>query len=187
MSVFPSSPVYTYPVIFTPVWNTLTSDFENGAEQRRQKWLYAKYDVEIKFNNLSTSDAKTIYEFYMARKGSYESFYFFDPYSFEHVGLYIGTADGVTDIFDIPGKSTSSRVLYENGGVVSSGVSYLVGGGDGAADRIDYVTPPADGTIITIDFAGFVRAKVKFKEDNLNRDNFTLSLFKYGLELKGVK
>jgi len=186
MAVFPTSPEYGYPVVFTPVWNTLKSGYENGSEQRRQKWLYPKYDITIRFNALTEADAKTIYEFYMARNGSYESFYFFDPYAFNHVGLYVGTGDGVEDIFDIPGKSTSVYTHYENGDVVTSGFSVLTGGGDGEADRIDYTTAPPAGTIITIDFTGYLRAKVRFKDDAMDRNNFTTNLFRYGLELKGL-
>ncbi len=186
MAVFPDSIHHNPSFVFTPVWNTLKSKYENGNEQRRQKWLYPKYDVAVQFNALSQVDAKTIYEFYMARKGSYEAFYFFDHYSFDHVGLYVGTGDGSTDVFDIPGITTSARTLYENGSVISSGFSYLTGGGDGAADRVDYTTAPASGVIITIDFTGFVRAKVRFANDNLDRNNFMTNLFKYGLELKGV-
>jgi hypothetical protein len=186
MAVFPDTPQYSYPVVLAPVWNTLKSQFDNGNEQRRQKWLSPKFDVQIAFKALELADAKTIYEFYMARKGSFEAFYFFDPYVFDHVGLFVVTADGSTTIFDIPGKSTSARTLYENGSEVSSGFSYLSGGGDGEADRISYTVAPTAGTIITIDFTGYLRVKCRFKEDNLNRENFTTALFKYGLELKGV-
>lgn len=186
MAVYPTSPMYSYPVTLTPVWNTLISDFEKGAEQRRKKWAYAKYNVIVQYTALSTLDAKTIYEFYMARNGSYESFYFYDPYAFDHVGLYVATGDGVTDVFDIPGSSTSARTLYENDVLVSSGFSYLTGGGDGSSDRVDYVTAPPLGTIITIDFTGYLRAKVRFKDDNLSRENFTTTLMRYGLELQGL-
>jgi len=186
MEVFPDTPKYSYPIVFVPIWHTLKSQFENGSEQRRQKWLYPKYDVKISFEGLERADAKIIYKFYMARKGSYESFYFFDPDPFDHAGLYVGTGDGITDVFDIPGRFTSAQVLYENGYEVSTGFSYLSGGGDGGADRVGYTVSPADGQIITVDFTGFVRAKVRFKDDNLSREDFTAQLFRYGLELKGV-
>lgn len=186
MSVYPTSPMYGYPTVLTPVWNTLISGFENGSEQRRQKWVFAKYDVSVKYPALTLAEAKTLYEFYMARKGALGSFHFYDYYAIDHVGLYVGTGDGVTEIFDIPGSSTSSRVLYENGGVISSGFAYLTGGGDGSSDRVDYDTAPTLGTIITIDFTGFLRVKVRFALDKLNRENFTTILFKYGLELKGL-
>ena len=186
MATFPAAPAPVYPCVVNPIWKTLVSDYEGGGEQRRQKWLYAKYDVKLNYNALSEADAEILWAFYMARKGAYDSFYFYDLYAFDHVGLYIATADGVIDTFDIPGKSTSSRTLYEDSSVISSGFSYLTGGGDSDADRVEYTAAPAVGTIITIDFTGYLRIKCRFKEDQLSRENFITTLFKYGLELKGI-
>jgi len=186
MATFPTSPRPLHPYVVTPVWKTLISDYEGGAEQRRQKWLYAKYDITLKYQKLSNANAQILWAFYMARKGACESFYFYDLYVADHIGLYIATADGILDVFDIPGASTSARTLYENGSEVSSGFSYLTGGGDGDADRVEYTAAPASGTIITIDFTGYLRIKCRFKEDRLSRENFMTTLFRYGLELKGL-
>lgn len=184
--VLPTTPSPQYPGKLTPIWKTLVSDYESGNEQRRQKWLYAKYDVSVNYGALELSDVKTLWEFYMARKGAFESFYYVDVFVMDHVGLYIETCNGTDDTFDLPGLSTSARTLYENGSIVTSGFSYLTGGGDGSADRVEYTTAPAEGTILTIDFTGYLRVKCRFAEDNLNRENFTYNLFKYGLQLKGI-
>lgn len=188
MEVFPSSVAPVYPASITPVWNTSVADFGNGAEQRNQRWLYAKYDVIQKYSHLTSTQAQTLWSFYQARKGAYEAFYFFDTYVFDHEGLYIATGDGSTQIFDLPGKSTSSQAIYENGTpmTVTTDYTILTGGGDGAADRVSFVSVPASGNIYTVDFTGYLRAKVRFRQDSLSRENFMTTLFAMGVDLKGV-
>ena len=187
MQVYPVAPVHTYPLGLTPLWKTLVSDFENGGEQRRQLWLYPKYDISLQYDVLTLANIDLLWAFYMARKGAYEAFYFYDLYMSSHIGAYVATGNGTTDIFDIPGASTSSITLYVNGSVVSSGFSYLPGGGDGNADRIDFTTAPALGAIITVSFTGYLRIKCRFAEDKLTKENFTVNLFKTGIQLKGCK
>jgi len=187
MQVYPTTPAPLYPYTITPVWRTLLSEFETGSEQRRSKWVFPVYDVNLQYPVLSATNSALLWAFYMARKGSAEAFWFYDLYSSAHIAHYVGVGNGTTDIFDLPGKSTSSRTLYVDGSVVSSGFAYLTGGGDGSSDRVDFETAPALGAIITVSFTGYLRAKVRFEEDRLDRENFTINLFKYGIKLKGVK
>jgi len=192
-STFPASPVPKEPVLITPRFKTLISDFESGGEQRRQKWLYAKYDVQIAFPLLEMSDIQTLWDFYMARKGAYEAFWFFDPrpglgMTVAHDGLYVGTGDGATEVFDLPGKSTSSQTIYVDGveQTVTTDYVILTGGGDGSADRVDFVGIPNAGEIITCDFTGELRMRVRFAADGLNLELFTLMLQTVGIQLIGL-
>lgn len=190
MQVFPTSPVPNYPMIVSPVWNTLISPFDNVngvSEQRRQKSLFPVYDASITYTALTLTQVGTLWAFYMARRGAYEAFLLFDLYVMAHTGLLVGIGDDTTDIFDIPGASTSSRTLYVDGSAITTGFSYLSAGGDGGSDRVDFTTAPALGSIITIDFTGYLRIKCRFEEDRLDRENFTTALFKTGLKLKGCK
>jgi len=186
MDIFPESPVPVYPAVITPVWKTLISDYEEGGEQRRSKWMFAKYDVTQQYKNINLTEARILWDFYMAQKGAYKTFYFFDFYALNHNEMYVGTGDGSISTFDIPGKSTSSRKLYVNGTETTTGFSYLAGGGDGNADRVQFTTAPASGQIITIDFTGCLRIKCRFEQDKLDRENFIINLFRYGIKLKGV-
>ena len=188
--VFPESILPIYPVTITPIWQTITSRFDGGGEQRRQKQLYATYDVSLKFTALSGPDAQTLWAFYMARKGAAQAFWFYDPapsigITTTHAGLYVGAGDGSTDIFDLPGKSTSARTIYL-GGVEETGLSYLTGGGDGNADRVDFTSAPAAGQIITVDFTGVLRIRARFAIDRLSRELFMTVLFNFGIQLKGL-
>ena len=190
MEVFPAAPAPVYPMTITPVWNTLISTYDNvksASEQRRQGALFPLYDATVFYDALEISEIGILWAFYMARRGALGAFLLYDLYVMAHAGQYVGVGDGVTDIFDIPGKSTSSRTLYINGVSESSGFAYLTGGGDGGSDRVDFTTAPALGSIITIDFTGYLRIKCRFEEDRLDRENFTTVLFKTGLKMKGCK
>lgn len=183
MDVYPDIPIPIYPLTVTPVWKTAIS--KNGT-QRRGRWLYAKYNVTVQYTRLDATGAKIIWAFYMARKGALGAFYIFDLYVYDHVGLYLATGDAATTIFDLPGKSTSARTLYVNGAETATGFSYLSGGGDGSADRVEFTTAPALGAIITLDFTGYLRIKCRFENDKLDRVNFLRSLMRYGVELTGL-
>jgi len=103
MATFPEDPKPVYPLVVTPVWNTIISQTGTGKEQRLQKSLFAVYDVTVKYYGLSSADAKTLWEFYMARKGAFEAFYIYDlallaGVSFVHTGMYAGVGDGADGV-----------------------------------------------------------------------------------------
>lgn len=195
MAIFPESLIPAHPFDIEPEWNTLVKDTDGGAEQRRQKSLYPRFNARFRLNALESADAQTMWDFYMARKGRFESFYFFDPVpNISGIGttsyddLYIGTGDGSTDIWDLPGKSTSSQVIYIDGATQTLSTDYaiLTGGGDGSADRVDFVTAPALGEAISCDFTGKLRINCRFAQDRLSRSLFMTVLFTFGIELKGL-
>ena len=62
----------------------------------------------------------------------------------------------------------------------------LTGGGDGSADRVDFVTAPATGESISCDFTGKLRINCRFAQDRLSRELFINILFAYGIELRGL-
>lgn len=185
MAVFPDV-IPTYGSEIIPVFRTIISPFDTDNEQRVAKRQFAIFDVKVRFPRLSQADARLVWDFYCARKGSFQSFYWFAPESDEYKGLYVCTADGVTETFDLPGKSTASRTLYENGVVKSSGFSYLTGGGEGNADRIQFTGAPAAGNVYSIDMAGILRVKCRFREDRLPKEYFDHLLYQMGLDLKGL-
>ena len=192
MSTWPESdPKPRYPLHTEIEFGTLISAFDGGTEQRRQKLLYPRYNVTIRYNAISKTEAQTLWNFYVARKGSYESFFCYDlalllQHSFAHTDQYCGTGDSATTIFDIPGRSTSSRTVYLDNIEQTSGITYLTGGGASSADRIQFSAAPTSGEIITVDFAGYLRMKVRFAEDKLTRENFVYKLYSYGIQLKGL-
>lgn len=191
MAVYPESPRPVYPAVIEPEWGTLVSEFDSGAEARRSRWTFPKYNITLKYQALTAANQQILWTFYMARKGAYEAFWFYDPAAASgivtsHAGQYVGVGNASTQAFDLPGKSTSSRSVYLDGVVQSSGFSYGTGTGDGAADQVTFTSPPAAGVIITADFAGTLRMRCRFAADRLSRESFSRLLFNYGIQLKGL-
>lgn len=185
-AVYPESPRPIFPVVIEPEWKTLISETDGEFEQRRQKRLFARYNVRVQYTRLSAAGMQALWNFYMARKGSAQAFYFYDPASMTHLGLYAGVGDGETLVFDLPGKATGSQSVYLDGAAQSSGVTMLAGGGDGDADRVEFAAAPPAGALVTCDFTGRLRVRCRFAADRLPREWFVRMLFNIGIELKGL-
>lgn len=190
MALYPETPIPQYPYDITEVWKTTITPFDSGREQRRQKQVFPKYDIAFSYNTLTLTEFNLLWNFYHARRGSYEAFYVYlpdqEPALWE--GLGVGTGDGSTTIFDLPGKSTSSQKIYINGveQVVTVQYSILIGGGAENSDRVRFVTAPAVNEIISCDFAGYMRNRCRFANDKMTRTQFAHALYSTGLELKGL-
>jgi len=187
MAEYPTTPKPQYPYDLIVNWKTITTAFDSGKEQRRQKQTYAKYDVGLTYNQVSDSDFQTIWNFYTARKGSFEAFYFYTLATSDYDGLFIGTGNASTVTFDLPGKSTSSVTIYNNGETVSSDdYTLLTGGGTESSDRITFDTAPVLNAILTCDFTGYMRIRCRFEEDKLTKSAFAMAFYKTGIKLKGL-
>jgi uncharacterized protein (TIGR02217 family) len=79
MASFPTTPKAVYSFTKEVEFKTLISQFENGVEQRRNKWSQGKRQFTVLFDLLSPTNMGYLYDFYVARKGSYESFVYIDP------------------------------------------------------------------------------------------------------------
>jgi len=193
MATFPESPVPSYPLTIGQEWRTIKTGMDSGYEERTAKWLFPKYNVTVRYGAISATNAQTLWNFYLARKGSYEAFYIYDlsllkSITKAHTDQYIGTGDGVTEVFDIPGRSTSSQTIYIDSVAQTVTTDYVIltGGGTSSSDRVDFVTPPDLGTIITANFSGYLRMRVRFADDNMSQDLFFASLYTCGLSMKGL-
>ncbi len=187
MAEFPASPAPNDPVAITPVWKTNVTGVDSGKEQRRQKWTFPKYDVSLLYDLISPqSNMQLLWDFYMARKGAAEAFHFYFRRLGTHKAQYVGHGDGVTTIFDLPGKSTSSQAIYFDEVVQGSGFSYLTGGGSSSSDRVEFAAAPPDGTVISCDFVGFLRNRCRFEEDRMTEERFYVTCYRTGLRLKGL-
>lgn len=187
MAEYPTSPVPQYPYELSTNWKTITSAFDSGVEQRRQKQTYPKYDVSLSYGALGEADLQTLWNFYRSMNGSLTAFYFYTIESADWDGLFVGTGNGTALTFDLPGKSTSAQVIYINGVAVDpDDYTLVVGGGTENADRVTFDTEPAVNDIITCDFTGYMRIRCRFKEDKMSKVRFEAAIYKTGLELKGL-
>lgn len=197
MAKFPSYTTvgYTSPLKVSIIFKNLKSNFDDlGSEKRRRKWLFPKRNITLVYDYITSAKAKIIWDFYKARYGSYEAFNFFFKDEDSYTDEYVGTGDGSTTGFDMPGKETSARSLYvdeelysEAADATSEGDYYIVseGGADGA-DNIQFNSIPPIGGRITVDFTGLLKVRCRFKEDNLDYTQIVLRLTTIGITLKGL-
>lgn len=60
-------------------YNTLITQFENGAEQRRNKWANPLRTFKLVYKNRPESEVDTLKTFHTSKKGAYTSFTFTNP------------------------------------------------------------------------------------------------------------
>lgn len=188
MISYPTDPKPSFPCEISIEYKTLISQFETGKELAHQQWRFPKRHINLQYNVLTMSEIKSLWDFYVSRKGSLLPFLFFDTYSKDngnnpnsYIDEFVGRSEGSTIIFDIPGKSTSLQTIYVDG--ISTAVTILTGTGDGGADQAQFSSAPLDGSLITIDFTGHIRYKMRFAQDKLSKEFFTVMLYKVGIEL----
>lgn len=170
----------------TPRWMTVISKFDATTEQRKQKALFAVYDVSFSYDLIEITDEQMLWAFYMARKGAAEAFYIYDIYLWPHKALFVGWGNAATLTFDLPGKTTSEQAIYFDGVPQSSGYTILSGGGTEGSDRVTFTAPPAAGVLITCDLIGYLRMRVRYKEDKLSRRSFANMIFRGSVDLVGL-
>ena len=204
MSIYPSSTSvpYTDPVSIGIRFKTIVSNFDElGEEKRKQKWTYPKRNVVLKYGMVAKDEAETLWKFYQARAGKYNSFSWFESTGIgttaynSYVGEYVGTGDSTTLVFNLPAiDSSGSHTLYLAGGAVSTSdyVLAALGGPDGE-DKITFVSSAAGGLPvptsterITYDFTGRLKIRCRFSEDIFSFDNFYDRLVNAGVKLSGL-
>jgi len=181
----------------THEFKTLVSKFDDeGEENRKQKWLYPKRRIRVRYNFISKAHAETLWEFYLARKGRYGAFNFFVPepqltYP-SYTGEYVGTGDGSTEVFNLPCKSAVSYTVYIDNSEQTEGINYnfTSGGGTDGADKIAFddsnMVSPSDGAIITCDFTGALKVRCRFAEDFASFSMFRDRRGSVSFELQGL-
>jgi len=182
---------YENPIAESIRFKTLISNFDEiGQEQTRQKWLYPRRDIELKYKHISVSEAKTLWQFFMARKGRFGAFNYIYPSGWEntYVGEYVGTGDGSTTIWNLPSKLAASYTLYVDGvSQTGGGVDYIftAEGGEDQADKVEFSSAPSSGDYITFDFTGRLKIRSKFDEDIMSFETFFARLVTTGIKLRG--
>jgi len=190
MAAFPSDPIFIHPFDETILFKTLTSEFDDlGEEKRKQKWLYPKRNIALKYKAITKTKALILWQFYLARKGAYTAFSFFFPWTNTFEGEYVNTGDGSTVVFNLPSKQASAYILYVDGlAQEAGGADYTFGplGGTDGADKVTFGSAPTDGARITWDFTGYLKVRSRFEEDKMNFVTFYDRLVNSKLKLKGL-
>jgi hypothetical protein len=188
MAVFPDIKAF-YGSEIIPTFNTLKLGPTDGDFiQRRKKRTVPLYQFRLKFNVLSQSDIKTLYDFFISMSGCYGSFAFFD-FDYRDWSIIVGTGDGSTTSFDLKGKETYNRIVKVNGIQKTEGTDYTFYQGLGAdgQDKITFNSAPATGDIIIADFTGRrYFPNCIFLEDVMSIESFSHLLYSTGLTIQEV-
>ena len=174
-------------------FTTVVTQFDDQMrEQRKRKVLYPKRDVNVNYTHLSLAYARTLWQFYEARYGRFETFYFTLPYWDTYDGEYIATGDGDETVFTLPTENIASYSIYLNESLQTEGPtgvgSYEVSGSAGpdGNDRLEFWVAPAEGQRITVDFTGNLVIRSRYQEDNLTFQRMWDKFTTMGVALKGL-
>lgn len=180
---------YANPVLEEMQFKTLISNFDDlGQEQRKRKWLYPKRKISLLTKAVTLAQGRTLYQFYIDRWGSWQSFNFFKYELESYEGEYIGTGDGSTVIYNAPFRNATAYTIYLDGveQTVVTDYVYTQGGGTDGADKIEFVTAPNEGERITCDFTGYLKVHCRFADDNLSFQTFYNKLRNGQIVLQGT-
>jgi hypothetical protein len=114
LSVYPSSPKPSYALLLDHEFKTIISEFESGIETRDIRRRFPKRVFSLAYNSLDLTDAQrnALTDFFDARNGRKEPFWFFDPARRYWKDVYMGRWDGATLTYNIPGRSTEGTKAY---------------------------------------------------------------------------
>ena len=89
-ATFPASPLPEYDYVSGGTYRTLISTFDGGHESRRRLQRFPTRNFMLSYRALSLAERDTLHDFYTARFGSYEDFWFVDFTPRGWVDEYVG-------------------------------------------------------------------------------------------------
>ncbi len=164
----------------TIVYKTLVTDFDGGKEKRRGRWVSPKRMFNVALVNNSQTVMDSLWTFYNARKGIYDTFLFENPAESPKVGEVIGTGNGFNKYFYVdnpPIYSLATTTVYVAGVSVAFTANLTIG-------QIVCIVAPASGKIVTANYRTF--RTVRFAEDGLTKELFAYKLLNAELKLVEV-
>ena len=187
MALFPNiAPSLNYKI--TPKFRTIITGDTDDPKQRKRKRLTPLFDIELLYSALTIDQANitTLYDFFIARSGQYESFTFVDFAERTWNLLSIGTGTGAQVAWNLQAKETSSRAITVNAVAQVEGTDYTfsaLGGTDGQ-DKITFAVAPTLGHAIVASYKGkrFFNNCI-FQDDNISLESFSKKLVATGLNI----
>lgn len=142
----------------TTQFRTQVSVFGSGAEQRRSRWANPRTTYSFSFPSAIDAQIDTIYSYYVARKGSYESFWLAVP---PGVTFLETVVDANSVILADATKPSPLNLTVKIDGVQLFGCTFTE-----ATKTVNF--PSAQTGVVDILFHELVL--VRFAQDNLDRD-----------------
>jgi hypothetical protein len=194
---------YDFPITIEFQTKTLISQFDDedapGREKRRQKWTVPRRNIKIPYSKkfFTADKIDTIWKFFLARGGKYETFSFYLDAPFiqasnygqkDYDGEYVGTGDGSATQYSLPGRSVSNETVYKGVTPLPTSGEYWIDpqAGSDNEDVLFFSVAPSQGERVTIDFTGILKIRCRFMHDALSVDDFHNIVARTGVELKGL-
>jgi uncharacterized protein (TIGR02217 family) len=137
------------------------------------------------FKNETVANFDTLWDFYIARQGGYDLFWFKNPVDKDVTAESIGTGDASTTEFDLdvyPVDTTSSTFEMRVDGTPVSAT--LSNDNVNEVSKVTFASPPGGSTALTGDYEFYY--KVRFKQDELTRETMSAVATSGQLELVEV-
>jgi len=175
-----SVPVYQLPYNRGNVDPVYTVEYENGVEHRRSVRSKGKRVFSLRFDYLDSTDQNTLWDFYVARRGSKSAFYWKDERNYQITTEAVGTGDGSRTLWLLANNSikAASETIYVDSVAKTDPTDYSL---DDDTGLITFVSAVTSSLAITADYQYYV--KVHFAMDSLAEEEFTYNLFRNGIEL----
>ena len=195
VTIFPSSlKGLGIEVQRAPQWGTIVQENVSGKETRIGLMAYPRYEWEVHFNFLRSSTAllemQTLFGFFNARQGMYDSFLFTDPDDYTIAGQTLGVGNGATRNFSLvrafgsfvePVLAPNTVSAVYKSSVVAASSTYTVTNWGTTLSQgpgvVQFTTAsiPTSTMTISADFTYYF--PVRFSDDNMPFDRFMNLLY----------
>lgn len=164
----------------TPQFSTNIKKSVSGYEVRTPLMAYPLWNFSLKYEFLRTesngNELKTLAGFYLQCKGSYETFYFKDPYDHTVTSQIFGTGNGTSKSFQL--------IRYYGGfiDIIQAPLNYTINiDGEPTTDFtiengvIIFTTAPASGAVLS--WSGEFYFPCRFINDKMDFNQFMYNLW----------
>lgn len=183
-AIYPDLPGIDVRVRKTPIFNTLLQETVSGREAAASFMAYPKWKFSIRYNVLRSapefSELQTLMDFFLARRGRFDSFLFTDPDDSSVADEPFGTGDGATASFQLIRKikagGFAEPILNLNGAPIikvagatkTAGLHYNISASGLVTFTVGNI--PSAGQALTWSGAYFFR--VRFLYDEMDFEKF---------------
>lgn len=184
MPLYPADLAPWYEFAITPQFSTLKVGPTDGDFiQRRRKRAFAIHKIVLKYNIMTIDKEQALYEFFIARSGSWQSFALYDWKSRKWAGIYLNKGDASTTTFNLRGKETTNLKVFLNGTETTAFTKQSGAGADGQ-DQITFTSAPGNFVTVSAEFTGIrYYPHCIFQDDNIDRTLFTHMLYRGGITI----
>lgn len=182
-AVFPELRGLSWERTKTAIWSTQVQTAGSGIEKRASLWSYPRWKFNLAYEFLeddgtTTGDLQRIIGFFNARRGSFESFLYYDPSDHLVQNQVIGRGDG---------QNTRFQLVRKYGGFIEpvravQGMPLITMDDDLNCDfvmdnygLIEFWPAPPPGAVIAASFDFYYR--VRFMNDESEVSNFMWNLW----------